>query len=75
LAAVVIVGGELQGNIGSAKRIDVLDGGVIVGDVKAGAITVAAGSRMRGHVEFGWGDEKIAGSVETKKYGATGEGN
>jgi cytoskeletal protein CcmA (bactofilin family) len=58
LAGVVVVGGELQGNIESAKRVDVLDGGVIVGDVKAGSITVAAGSRMRGHVEFGWDDEK-----------------
>jgi len=75
LAAIVVVGGELQGNIGSAKRIDVLDGGVIVGDVKAGAITVAAGSRMRGHVEFGWGDEKVASTVEAKKYGGGGEGN
>ena len=26
--------------------------------IKAGSITVAAGSRMRGHVEFGWDDEK-----------------
>jgi cytoskeletal protein CcmA (bactofilin family) len=60
LAAVVIVGGELQGNIESAKRVDVLEGGVIVGDVKAGSITVAAGSRMRGHVEFGW-DEAATG--------------
>jgi len=58
LAAIVVVGGELQGNIESAKRVDVLEGGVIVGDVKAGSITVAAGSRMRGHVEFGWGEEK-----------------
>ncbi len=58
LAGIVVVGGELQGNIEAAKRVDVLEGGVIVGDVKAGSITVAAGSRMRGHVEFGWGDEK-----------------
>jgi len=58
LAAIVVVGGELQGNIESAKRVDVLEGGVIVGDVKAGSITVAAGSRMRGHVEFGWEDDK-----------------
>ena len=58
LASIVVVGGELQGNIESAKRVDVLEGGVIVGDVKAGSITVAAGSRMRGHVEFGWDDEK-----------------
>jgi len=66
LAGIVVVGGELQGNIESAKRVDVLEGGVIVGDVKAGSITVAAGSRMRGHVEFGWGDEKtvkLAGSA------------
>jgi cytoskeletal protein CcmA (bactofilin family) len=59
LAGIVVVGGELQGNIESAKRVDVQEGGVIVGDVKAGSITVAAGSRMRGHVEFGWEDEKV----------------
>ena len=59
LAAIVVVGGELQGNIENAKRVDVQEGGVIVGDVKAGSITVAAGSRMRGHVEFGWEDEKV----------------
>lgn len=69
LAAVVVVGGELQGNIESAKRVDVLEGGVIVGDVKAGSITVAAGSRMRGHVEFGWDDEK------TVKMSGTAVGN
>ena len=60
MAAVVHVAGELQGNIESAKRVDVMDGGVIVGDVKAGSITVAAGSRMRGNVQFGWDDEKVA---------------
>src|ERR1700688_4722698 len=60
LAGIVVVGGELQGNIESAKRVDVLEGGVIVGDVKAGSITVAAGSRMRGHVEFGWADDSPA---------------
>jgi cytoskeletal protein CcmA (bactofilin family) len=63
LAGIVVVGGELQGNIESAKRVDVLEGGVIVGDVKAGSITVAAGSRMRGHVEFGWEDDK--GKIKT----------
>ena len=65
LAGIVIVGGELQGNIENAKRVDVLEGGVIVGDVKAGSITVAAGSRMRGHVEFGWDEEK----ANVKKMG------
>ena len=54
-AGTVTVSGELTGNIG-AKHIDVTATGVIVGDVKADTITVASGSRMRGHVEFGWGD-------------------
>jgi len=64
-ARAVTVGGELNGNIISAKHIDVLQSGVIVGDVKAETITVAAGSRMRGHVEFGWGEaggSKIGGN-------------
>jgi len=63
-AGVVVVGGELQGNIYAAKQLDVLSTGVIVGDVKAASITVAAGSRMRGHVEFGWDDKHSA--VELK---------
>ena len=63
-AAVVVVGGELQGNIDAAKQVDVLSTGVIVGDVKAASITVAAGSRMRGQVEFGWEDKH--GAVELK---------
>ena len=74
LAGIVVVGGELQGNIESAKRVDVLEGGVIVGDVKAGSITVAAGSRMRGHVEFGWAEEKAgkATGLTTATGTATG---
>ncbi len=63
-AGVVVVGGELQGNIEAAKQVDVLSTGIIVGDVKAASITVAAGSRMRGHVEFGWEDK--VGAVEFK---------
>src|SRR5258707_14738380 len=59
LAGIVVVGGELQGNIESPKRGDVTEGGIIVGDVKAGSSTLAAGPRMRGHVEFGWEDEKV----------------
>jgi cytoskeletal protein CcmA (bactofilin family) len=60
-ASLVIVGGELHGNIAAAKRVELLESGVIAGDVKAGSLTVAAGSRMRGQVEFGW-DEKGAGN-------------
>jgi cytoskeletal protein CcmA (bactofilin family) len=55
-ASGVVIGGELQGNIDAAKHVELLTTGVIVGDVKATSLTVAAGCRMRGHVEFGWDD-------------------
>jgi cytoskeletal protein CcmA (bactofilin family) len=53
-AGTVIIGGELEGNIDDAQRVELLETGVLNGDLKAGALTVAAGSRMRGKVEFGW---------------------
>jgi cytoskeletal protein CcmA (bactofilin family) len=56
----VIVSGELQGNIESAKRVELQQGGAINGDVKAGSLTVATGSKMRGTVEFGWEEGAIA---------------
>ena len=68
-AQTVIVGGELKGNIENAKRVELLEGGVITGDVKAGSLTVAAGSRMRGQVEFGWEEEGKKSSLETKGFG------
>ena len=66
--SVVSVGGELIGNIENAKRVELLETGVINGDVKAGSLTVAAGSRMRGQVEFGYEGEARAKS-ETKGFG------
>lgn len=56
-ASTVVVGGELEGNIDAAARVELLQSGVLNGDLKAGSLTVAAGSRMRGRAEFGW-DEK-----------------
>jgi cytoskeletal protein CcmA (bactofilin family) len=56
-ANTVVIGGELDGNIEGASRVELLETGVLNGDLKAGSLTVAAGSRMRGQVEFGW-DEK-----------------
>jgi cytoskeletal protein CcmA (bactofilin family) len=56
-ANTVIVSGELEGNIDVATRVELLQTGVLNGDLKAGSLTVAAGSRMRGRAEFGW-DEK-----------------
>src|SRR6476619_342218 len=62
----VVVAGELEGNIDGAQRVELLQGGVLVGDVKAGTLTVAAGARMRGQVDFGWEDKaRASGSTES----------
>ena len=61
-ASVVVIGGELEGNIDAATRVELLETGVLNGDLKAGSLTVAAGSRMRGQVEFGWDDKASARS-------------
>lgn len=54
----VIVSGELTGNIEQASHVELQQSGALTGDLKAASLTVAAGSRMRGHVEFGWDDGK-----------------
>ena len=56
-ANTVVIGGELEGNIDAAARVELLQTGVLNGDLKAGSLTVAAGSRMRGRAEFGWDDK------------------
>ncbi len=58
-AQAVIIGGELEGNIEAASRVELLETGVLTGDLKAGSLTVAAGSRMRGQVEFGWNEKGV----------------
>jgi cytoskeletal protein CcmA (bactofilin family) len=66
----VVVGGELEGNINGATRVEILETGVLSGDLNAAALVVAAGSRMRGRVEFGW-DAK---SDKPQKLRETGSG-
>ena len=68
-AGVVSVSGELIGNIENAKRVELLESGVINGDVKAGSLTVAAGSRMRGQVEFGYEGETRSSKSDSKGFG------
>ena len=56
-ADTVVVGGQLDGNIDASSRVELLQTGVFNGELKAGSLTVAAGSRMRGKAEFGWDDK------------------
>lgn len=53
----IMVAGELIGNILGADKVELLETGVVNGDIKTGTLTVAAGSRMRGQVDFGWKDK------------------
>ena len=69
----VIVSGELEGNIDSASRVELLPSGVIIGDVKATSMTVAAGARMRGQADFGWDDAK--GGKAVKSNGGSESGS
>ncbi|MGH7571490.1 MAG: bactofilin family protein [Gemmatimonadota bacterium] len=58
-AGTVVIGGELEGNIEAASSVELLKTGVLNGDLKAGSLTVAAGSRMRGQAEFGWDEKEL----------------
>lgn len=53
-ANTVTIGGQVDGNIDGATRVELLETAVLNGDLSADSLTVAAGSRMRGKVEFGW---------------------
>jgi len=62
----VMIAGELEGNIESAQRVELLESGVMIGDLKADVLIVAAGSRMKGQVEFG-GSDKAAPKANGSK--------
>jgi cytoskeletal protein CcmA (bactofilin family) len=57
-ADTVTIGGELEGNIVANAQVKLLESGQLIGDLKATTLIVAAGSRMRGNVEFGWSDSE-----------------
>lgn len=59
-ASTVIIDGELEGNIDAASRVELHATGVLNGNLNTGSLTVAAGSRMRGQVEFGWNEHNEA---------------
>lgn len=58
----VVVEGTLEGNILRAERVELRQTAAVTGDVKAGSLIVAAGSKMRGQVEFGWEDGAASAS-------------
>ena len=59
-AAMVTIAGEIEGNIVASSHVRLLESGQLIGDLKAATLTVAAGSCMRGNVEFGWNASEAA---------------
>jgi cytoskeletal protein CcmA (bactofilin family) len=57
-AGTVTIGGALDGNVVAGAQVKILESGQLIGDLKAKSLTVAAGSKMRGHVEFGWSESE-----------------
>ncbi len=55
----VLVGGQVRGQIVATSRVEMRESGTLVGDLKAGSLTVVAGSKMRGKVEFGWKEGEL----------------
>src|SRR4029077_6622306 len=51
----VMIAGELEGNVEQASLVDLLQTGVLIGDLKAGSLTVAAGGRPWRAARGGWG--------------------
>lgn len=56
----VTLSGNLEGNIESARRVDLQASSVMQGDIKADDLIIASGARLRGHVECGSWDGKSA---------------
>jgi cytoskeletal protein CcmA (bactofilin family) len=72
-AANVTIGGELEGNVAANGQVNLLESAQLVGDLKAQSLTVAAGSRMRGHVEFGWSPTEAAKFLNGKVHDEANE--
>src|ERR1700736_830396 len=70
----VTIAGELEGNVTQASRVDLLETGVMIGDLKAGSLTVTAGARMRGQADFGWDEGEGSKAGEHSNSGESAVG-
>jgi len=48
----VVVAGQVTGNVSASSRVDIQAGGRLIGDVKAGRLTIADGASFRGNVDM-----------------------
>jgi cytoskeletal protein CcmA (bactofilin family) len=59
-AEAITIEGELEGTVVASGQVTLAESGQVIGDLKAKTLAVAAGSRMRGNVEFGWNEPETA---------------
>ena len=59
-AEAITIEGELEGMVVASGQVTLAESGQVIGDLKAKTLAVAAGSRMRGNVEFGWNESETA---------------
>jgi cytoskeletal protein CcmA (bactofilin family) len=59
-ADAVTIEGEVEGTVVASGQVTLSESAQVVGDLRAKTLSVTAGSRMRGNVEFGWNDSETA---------------
>jgi cytoskeletal protein CcmA (bactofilin family) len=64
--------GAVEGNLNASHQVKLLETGRLVGDLKAKIVTVAAGARMRGKVDFGWNEPETK-ALDQQKLGEPSE--
>jgi cytoskeletal protein CcmA (bactofilin family) len=67
-ADAVTIEGEVEGTVSASGQVTLSESAQVVGDLKAKTLTVSAGSRMRGNVEFGWSDSEAAKSANGRTH-------
>ncbi|HXV79035.1 MAG TPA: polymer-forming cytoskeletal protein [Candidatus Binatia bacterium] len=67
-AEAVTIEGEIDGTVVANGQVMLSESGQLIGDLKAKTLIVAAGSRMRGNVEFGWNDAEAAKFANGRGY-------
>jgi len=51
-ATSVVLGGQVTGNVTATDRVELQSGSKLVGDVKAGRLTIADGASFKGNVDM-----------------------
>jgi cytoskeletal protein CcmA (bactofilin family) len=67
-AETITIEGELEGTVVASGQVTLAESGQVIGDLKAKTFAVAAGSRMRGNVEFGWNDAETVGLSSARSH-------